>query len=232
MLLPALSRAKDRAKRTQCLSNIRQMSIALISYAGDNRDRLPFFGTFSSGGGYWAWDIPTYATDQLALNGTTRDVMYDPGFPQQNNDRLWNWGGSFRAIGYAMTFDMSSLHNSSGIDWCATNINKRATPQKIPYGPMGNYLAAPPVTDRPLLACATISKVGQNKPNQKESYQWSDIDGGIGPGFHRSSHMDKNLPSGGNVGFLDGHGEWRKLDYMLPRTDPAGVNGTCPTFWW
>lgn len=41
MLLPALSKAKDKAKQIRCNSNIRQVSLAFLMYAGDNNDRLP-----------------------------------------------------------------------------------------------------------------------------------------------------------------------------------------------
>jgi prepilin-type N-terminal cleavage/methylation domain-containing protein/prepilin-type processing-associated H-X9-DG protein len=41
MLLPALSNAKGRAKQGACLSNQKQMGIALTMYAGDNRDFCP-----------------------------------------------------------------------------------------------------------------------------------------------------------------------------------------------
>jgi prepilin-type N-terminal cleavage/methylation domain-containing protein len=40
MLLPALARSKSQAQTTQCLSNIRQLTLAWVSYAQDNRDRL------------------------------------------------------------------------------------------------------------------------------------------------------------------------------------------------
>lgn len=40
LLLPALSSAKERAKRTQCMSNLRQVATASIMYAGDNDDRF------------------------------------------------------------------------------------------------------------------------------------------------------------------------------------------------
>ena len=41
LLLPALSRAKANAKRTTCLSNLKQVNLAVQLYAGDNHDTLP-----------------------------------------------------------------------------------------------------------------------------------------------------------------------------------------------
>jgi type II secretory pathway pseudopilin PulG len=41
LLLPALSRAKASAKRTDCLSNLRQITLGMHLYAGENGDTLP-----------------------------------------------------------------------------------------------------------------------------------------------------------------------------------------------
>lgn len=41
LLLPALSKAKEKAKRTQCASQLRQVGLALMMYSDDNNGRLP-----------------------------------------------------------------------------------------------------------------------------------------------------------------------------------------------
>jgi prepilin-type N-terminal cleavage/methylation domain-containing protein len=42
MLLPALSKAKDKAKQTGCLSNNRQMALGAMLYKDDHEDSFPF----------------------------------------------------------------------------------------------------------------------------------------------------------------------------------------------
>jgi prepilin-type N-terminal cleavage/methylation domain-containing protein/prepilin-type processing-associated H-X9-DG protein len=41
MLLPVLSAAKEKAKRTTCLNNLKQIDLAIQLYAGENGDYLP-----------------------------------------------------------------------------------------------------------------------------------------------------------------------------------------------
>src|SRR5690349_567506 len=42
MLLPALSKAKARGLRTQCMNNCRQIGVAVMLYRDDNNDCFPF----------------------------------------------------------------------------------------------------------------------------------------------------------------------------------------------
>jgi prepilin-type N-terminal cleavage/methylation domain-containing protein len=49
MLLPALSRAKDRAKMANCLSNLKQWGLACVLYSTDNQDTLPRDGMGANG---------------------------------------------------------------------------------------------------------------------------------------------------------------------------------------
>ena len=48
MLLPALSKAKAKAKQASCLNNLKQMGIGFAMYTGDNEDTYP--GHFRVGG--------------------------------------------------------------------------------------------------------------------------------------------------------------------------------------
>src|SRR2546428_4676578 len=41
MLLPALTRAKEKSKQISCLNNLRQMGVSLLTYANDSVDKLP-----------------------------------------------------------------------------------------------------------------------------------------------------------------------------------------------
>lgn len=42
LLLPALSTAKERARRVSCLNNLKQMGVGLLLYASDNNEKLPY----------------------------------------------------------------------------------------------------------------------------------------------------------------------------------------------
>src|SRR5262245_29954529 len=97
LLLPALSIAKEKARRVRCLSNLRQIGVALNVYANDSKDRLPYTKT---GGGEWLWDLDRPLRDLLVDSGAKRDVLYCASFHSiyktlnSSIDQWWNYGGS------------------------------------------------------------------------------------------------------------------------------------------
>ncbi len=63
LLLPALSRAKERARRVNCSSNLHQIGVAMESYADESNCSLPM--------GHWTMQSPPpgEATMTLANKG-------------------------------------------------------------------------------------------------------------------------------------------------------------------
>ncbi|MEO6036544.1 MAG: type II secretion system protein, partial [Verrucomicrobiota bacterium] len=74
LLLPALAKAKDKALQTQCLSNLKQISLAMTLYTSDNRDKTPNSDSVIIGGqqkDIWWWYkelVKPYAGIKTATN--------------------------------------------------------------------------------------------------------------------------------------------------------------------
>ena len=84
MLLPALSKAKEKAKTTSCINNEKQIALGYLFYEGDHNDFMPVAGTLDTamGGGWvapsrWFQEISPYISrgketnySQMVARGT------------------------------------------------------------------------------------------------------------------------------------------------------------------
>src|SRR6266850_1477163 len=74
LLLPVLTRARERAKLAQCVSNLKQIGVGFQLYCDENKDRFPppghetDWGHFQYGGGDPDWKTPQVAAALAATN--------------------------------------------------------------------------------------------------------------------------------------------------------------------
>lgn len=93
LLLPVLSRAKERARRVVCLSNQRQAGIGIYLYADSNGGRLPS-GEADSGGNSQLGQPGTEA--YMAMRESFGGVF--PTCPSRQNRQPWYWDPGKRWI--------------------------------------------------------------------------------------------------------------------------------------
>jgi prepilin-type N-terminal cleavage/methylation domain-containing protein len=236
LLLPALTRAKAQAIRTDCENNERQQVLAFTIYANENKDFLP-----DDTGAYQAWDLTYDAGTVLAVSGAPYKVWYDPGTYQDYGDAdfiaFWNNtlmeypgdNGPTRHVGYTLTLSGIGLYaNSDGWDF-STNLNQKLTSDPLTLN--GLRLPVRP-SSRVLVACCTITAGGNLSDDLTvmEHYKWTDLAHSNDPDFPgtkslTSSHVFSNgLPDGGNLEMFDGHVEWRPFRQFIPR---AGNGAPC-----
>lgn len=86
ILLPALARAREQAKITMCLSNVRQLTAAWTAYANENK------GHFCSSNVQGVY--PNDPNSWLFWGGGYQNVFRLAGYPFPQPDVFWSWIGA------------------------------------------------------------------------------------------------------------------------------------------
>ena len=232
----ATSVPKDQTKTTVCASNIRQLLMASQIFAADNRDQLPqLVGSVA-----WAWDLPHPAAESLLRTGVEKKHFYCPSTSPRFTDKenwaapgigtsssLWNFGvfsnpagpTAFHLIGYVLAYSGSDSRLQ------LTNQNRTIQPER----PSGGSLVVA-AAERVLVADVALSAGNALPGHLNPTNNYISIVGGFmqnGVSYpHVSNHLKGDVPTGGNLGFKDGHVDWRNFNQMVPRSARG------PWFWW
>jgi prepilin-type N-terminal cleavage/methylation domain-containing protein/prepilin-type processing-associated H-X9-DG protein len=102
MLLPALARAKFRAKVINCTSNFKQWGIMANMFANDNDDKLPGADFYPLGAGNNPWDMGIGFTTNVASFGLTVPMWFCPARPEET-------AAQYMAAKTVLGHDLSSI---------------------------------------------------------------------------------------------------------------------------
>jgi prepilin-type N-terminal cleavage/methylation domain-containing protein len=185
LLLPALSRAKERGKRVRCASNLKQVGIAAMVYASDYVDRVP-----PASEGFYPLqlgqdDIALEVWERLGLSMTKTNsnsvwaCPNRPGFPK------FDPGYKQFLIGYQYYGGITGWTNNV---WQGAACSPIKTTRSKPTWMLAADLVAQP-----------------------DAVNWSHPDDGSG-WSSLPAHRDgaANFPAGGNEVFIDGSVRWIK----------------------
>lgn len=191
MLLPALSRAKEKAKRISCMANLKQVGLGSLVYSGDNNDRVVPAGNAAAGGppnfpvqfnvgnvGIEGWK--TVGVDLTRTNG--RSIWTCPNRP---SFPLYNSTFNQFVIGYQYYGGIATWKNN-----------------------LGNFPSASPVK-------TTTSKPGWMLAADLVAQAGGITSGNWAPFINLPAHKDSGpLPVGANEVFIDGSARWIKAKEM------------------
>ncbi len=199
LLLPALAMAKDKAHRTMCVNNQKQLGLASHMYAGDNRERLPFPNWNPPWVPGWLY-TPTNSQvpDLFRAPYTTNAVLaYEGG-------QLWSFMGAVRS--YRCPIDKTNTATFKA------RANKLAT--YVMNGALCGYGA--------LMPAGNSYKIQDFAPDAFMMWEPDDANVTLGYGYNDgSSYPDPDLDGalgrrhgrkGGIVLAVDGHVEYITFD--------------------
>lgn len=99
ILFPVFTRARESAKRTACLSNLKQLGVAMMMYAQDNNDHYPPTNIYNWPFGDWNDDRPALGPRLLEPYIKNSKIFFCPSNAYFSTTLFWGPGKPY-FIGY------------------------------------------------------------------------------------------------------------------------------------
>jgi len=230
LLLPALAKAKARAQRIQCVSNIKQLSLAFRMWSNDHNERFPWqvpvndggltapgtVGPFTGSDNWAAWHAYLAASNEM----NSPKILVCPSDVEKTRANL------FVAIGVAPPPGTVGFCNPDAAKAPGNNLSytvgvdaDEARPAKL--------LA----TDRNLTGGAANPTPPSGAPpgGQGEETGWTDV--GTGVGKADSADWDTRVHvRQGNIGLSDGSASQSTVDGLRKAIRGAGTDSGSPAW--
>ncbi len=225
MLLPALSKAKERAHRTVCKNNLRQVGLGIMMYADDMGGNYPKDPRNGNGGSGWHAIWIDYAGTFTYFTRSVKMATNSLTCPNKNREGDW-----LKVSGDRLTYRIG-YYALWGIP---TDTDKRPREVNQPAGTIQPWDSPRKTTERTpymyLLAEANDSGAWvDNNPVSTTSAPHTQTGAKIVNGTMIPALIGSE---GGNLALVDGAVEWRKAVAMKMRaitwsaTGPGnGANG-------
>lgn len=205
LLLPALSSAKERARRAACLSNIRQFIMATHLYAGDYQDLLPQGNTDNRNTNDTHTPILSSATKSSILQYASPLKVLDCPNLARSFEKEVGWRKQ-QDYGVAIGYHYLGGHSNTPWPPAGNTTNTWISPQKTAEDP-----ALVLVADLNVYAYSYQRILAPHTPHgpviRDEAY------------FEAHPEAYQQTPAsigakGGNVGLLDGSVAWKDVSRM------------------
>lgn len=221
ILFPVFSQARERARRTACLSNLKQMGLGMLMYTQDNDEHLPAWST------YWV----------CATNGTTGGDGPDGGIgcgaAFDNNDIYWDAA----ILPYVKMGDPANAlqPNSGGVWHCPdSELSERYSSYGYSQGVMSYstfeaffYAYPAEASIRDPAQTIFVGDGGREArlglPTQLQGYAENYVPGheykvGGVKAYSRDAPFRHQM--GANYAFCDGHAKWLPAQTVYPHPAP------------
>ena len=193
MLLPALSRAKAAAVQTKCLSNLKQLNLAMVTYCTDYKDKTPGYDAVP-GQAIWWW----YKELDKAYAGINRASSSNDFVFACPRDRGWKGHPPYENPHWQNpVLDFGSyVYNG-----CDNSGNTK------------NHLLGDMATGYKGITLSTVKHPSRTWLMSEWTIHW-------GYSWHKADADDPKPGNINNVSFVDGHAKYIKL-YFNPGISTA-----------